>query len=127
MPDITVQDRLTGTWKFSAVHSTADFSVDYLVASFRGSFRDLSAELFDGNLRGQVDVRSIDVKDENLAAHLMGPDFFDAERHPTIGFESSSLRIDGDLVEIDGKLPSGGNALADQVELTVELEFIRAS
>jgi len=27
----------------------------------------------------------------------------------------------------NAKLPSGGNALADQVELTIELEFIRAS
>jgi polyisoprenoid-binding protein YceI len=132
MPDITAQDRLAGTWNFAAVHSSADFSVDYLVASFRGSFRKLSAELVDANLRGEVDVRSIDVKDENLAGHLMGPEFFDAERHPKIGFESSSLQIDGDRVEVDGELTIKGTARELHATGTVAgptedfLEFIRA-
>ncbi|HWV86056.1 MAG TPA: YceI family protein, partial [Capillimicrobium sp.] len=80
--DVT-QDRLAGTWNFNRVHSSAAFSIKYLVAAFRGEFDRFEAQLADGQLSGSVEVASIDVKDENLAAHLQGPDFFDAENHPT--------------------------------------------
>jgi polyisoprenoid-binding protein YceI len=102
------QDRLTGTWRFSPVHSSASFAVGYLVASFRGDFKELEARLADGRLSGSVKVASIAVKDENLAAHLQGPDFFDAEQHPEILFSSEEPAIDGDRVELDGELTMKG-------------------
>jgi polyisoprenoid-binding protein YceI len=82
--------------------------VEYLVASFRGDFKELDAQLADGQLSGSVRVDSIAVKDENLAAHLQGPDFFDAERNPEITFRSNTLAIDGDRVELDGELTMKG-------------------
>src|SRR6516164_1519351 len=102
------QDRLAGTWRFSPVHSSASFAVGYLVASFRGEFRELDAQLADGRLTGSVRVASIAVKDENLAAHLQGPDFFDAERNPEISFSSDAVAIDGDRVDLDGELTMKG-------------------
>jgi polyisoprenoid-binding protein YceI len=91
-----------------AVHSSASFAVKYLVASFRGRFEDVTAELIDGHLEGAVKVASVSVKDQNLSAHLQSPEFFDAERHPEISFSSSSLGIDGDRVEADGELTMKG-------------------
>jgi polyisoprenoid-binding protein YceI len=105
--DIT-QDRLAGTWNFSPVHSAATFSIDYLVASFSGAFSEVDATLADGKLSGEVKVASIVVKDENLAAHLQAPDFFDAEQHPTISFASDTLAIDGDDLVLDGELTLKG-------------------
>ena len=105
--DIT-QDRLAGTWNFSAVHSAATFTVKYLVAPFRGEFNELSATLADGQLTGSVKVESIALKDENLAAHVAGPDFFDAERFPEISFSSSDIAIDGDAVTLTGELTLKG-------------------
>jgi polyisoprenoid-binding protein YceI len=102
------QDRLAGTWRFNPVHSSASFAVEYLVASFRGDFKELDARLADGQLSGSVRVGSIVVKDENLAAHLQGPDFFDAERFPEISFSSNALAIDGDRAELDGELTMKG-------------------
>ena len=173
--DVT-QDRLAGTWNFNRVHSSAAFSINYLVAAFRGEFDQFEAQLADGQLSGSVEVASIDVKDENLAAHLQGPDFFDAENHPKITFRSSRITLDGDRAEIEGELtmrgvtkpiratgtvsgptedfmgntrlgftfettvnrhdfgvswnadlPKGGKALADDVTLHVELEFVKAA
>jgi len=172
--DVT-QDRLAGTWNFNPVHSSAAFTVNYLVATFSGTFEDVEATLADGKLSGSVKVASVRVKDENLAAHLQGPDFFDAEQHPTISFTSDTLTIDGDDLTLDGELtlkgvtkpvratgkvqgptedfmgntrlgftleatidrtaygvswnadlPKGGQALGNDVTLTVELEFIKA-
>ena len=75
----TIEERLAGEWNFSAVHSSADFSLKYLVAKFRGRFEELDAHLSDGVLTGSVKVASVNVKDPNLIGHLQSPDFFDAE------------------------------------------------
>ena len=104
-----------GTWKVDPVHSSAGFAVKHMVvATFRGRFEDFDATLEVGedgsaNLVGTVDPRSIVVKDENLAGHLQGPDFFDTERHSELRFESSSIRIEGDEAIVEGDLTIKGN------------------
>ena len=88
------------TWAVDTVHSTVGFAVKHMVVStFRGRFEDYDATLTaneDGTLRleGRVDADSIAVKDENLAAHLKAPDFFDTERHPYVTFTSTLVRAD---------------------------------
>jgi Uncharacterized conserved protein len=104
----TVQDRLAGSWQFAAVHSSADFSVKYLVAKFRGTFEELDAKLEDGVLTGSAKVASINVKDSNLIGHLQSPDFFDAESYPEISFKSTIADIDGDSLNLDGDLTLKG-------------------
>lgn len=108
MPTEIAQDRLAGTWNFAAVHSSASFSVKYLVAAFRGGFEQFDAS-FDGDvLTGTVKVASVTVKDPNLIGHLQAPDFFDAEQYPEITFRSTSIELDGDQAEIDGELTVKG-------------------
>lgn len=108
-PDtLSKQDRLAATWNFAPVHSAANFSVKYLVATFSGRFEELDAKLEDGKLSGSVAVGSIVVRDENLAAHLKAPDFFDAENHPEISFESSDIEIEGDDVTLKGEITIKG-------------------
>jgi polyisoprenoid-binding protein YceI len=108
MPTETLQDRLAGTWNFAATHSTASFSVKYLVAAFRGTFETFDATLADGVITGKVDVASVNVKDPNLAGHLQAPDFFDAERFPEISFRSTTIDLTEDAAEIDGELTVKG-------------------
>jgi polyisoprenoid-binding protein YceI len=165
----------TRTWVLDPVHSSIGFEVDYAGGTFRGSFREASAR-FDGQaLAGSAKVASVDVKDENLNAHLQSPDFFDAERSPELRFESSEIERNGDAVTVRGvitirgeqrpvelsgtindpikdafgrdrlglrlettvdrtqfglnwnaPLPSGGDALANEVKLTSELYFVPA-
>ena len=103
-----IPERLEGTWTFAPVHSAANFSVKYLVASFSGRLEELDAKLEDGRLSGSARVDSITVRDENLTAHLQSPDFFDAEQHPELSFESDEIRIEGDAVELDGQLTLKG-------------------
>jgi len=98
-----------GTWSIDKVHSTIGFGVDYMAGTFQGSFGDVDAELSDGVLRGSAKVASIQVNDPNLAGHLQGPDFFDAERHPQITFESKEIRRDGDRLTIDGEISIKGH------------------
>ena len=145
----TATEQLQGTWVLDPIHSSASFAVKHMVVStFRGRFEKFDATLTDGKLVGTVDVGSIVVKDENLAAHLQSPDFFDAERHPELRFESTDIRgtLEGPAVTFgdvnkvgltleaiidrtefglnwNAPLPKGGFALANDVKLIVELEL----
>jgi polyisoprenoid-binding protein YceI len=100
----------TGTWQVDRVHSAVGFSVKHMVvATFRGRFEDYDATLTvgeDGALRlsGSVRPASIVVKDENLAAHLQSPEFFDTQRHPELRFGSTTARREGDEIVFDGEL-----------------------
>jgi polyisoprenoid-binding protein YceI len=98
----------TGTWQADTVHSHLAFEVPYAVATFTGEVPDFEASLVDGALKGVARINSITVKEENLQAHLLSPEFFDAERHPEVTFVSSAIRRDGDQVEIDGELTMKG-------------------
>ncbi|MEX2193660.1 MAG: YceI family protein [Thermoleophilaceae bacterium] len=174
------QQTTTGTWRADKVHSTVGFEVKHMVVStFRGGFEDFDATLTfeDGEPRvvGTVRSDSIEVRDENLAAHLQSPDFFDSEQHPEIRFESVATRREGDELTVEGDLtikgvtkrveargaivdahddpvggtrmgvelstlvdrteyglkwnqplPKGGFALAHDVRLVVNLEFVKA-
>jgi polyisoprenoid-binding protein YceI len=101
----------TGNWKIDPVHSHIGFSVKHMVvATFRASFDKYDGALSVGengapSLQGWVRADSIVVKDENLAAHLRAPDFFDTDRYPEIRFASSAISVDeqGEL-EVEGDL-----------------------
>lgn len=100
----------TGSWTHDPVHSTIAFSVKHMVvATYRSSFEDFEARLTaregeEPRLEGVVRADSIVAKDPNLAGHLRGAEFFDSERFPEIRFVSTSLRRDGDSVEVEGDL-----------------------
>ena len=102
-----------GTWNLDPVHSRVDFEVSYLAGTFKGEFHEIGAELTveaeRASLAGTAKVASVDVKDENLSAHLRSPDFFDAERHPQLRFEAQDIRLDGDgNVSVEGELTIKG-------------------
>ena len=106
----TLQAVPTGTWNADPVHSTVGFAVKYMSGTFQGTFSKVEASLSDGVLRGAADVASVQVKDENLEAHLQSPDFFDAERTPQITFESKQISRSGDDVSISGELTIKGHS-----------------
>jgi polyisoprenoid-binding protein YceI len=98
----------TGTWTADTVHSGLSFEVPYAVATFSGDVPGFQATLVDGALAGSAQIASLQVKDESLQAHLLSPEFFDAERHPEVSFTSTAIRRDGDRVSIDGDLTIKG-------------------
>src|SRR5690349_12927256 len=113
---LTPQAIAGGTWTIDTVHSHVGFAVKHMVVStFRGSFDGYRGELTVGDdgtprLYGEVDVTSIPLKDENLAAHLQAPDFFDSANHPVMRFTSTEVRVGDDgTLEVDGELEIKGN------------------
>jgi|SRR5581483_2943742 len=102
----------TGTWQLDPVHSSVTFEIPYLGGAFRGEVRNVDAtlEVADAGARlaGRAPTSAIDAKDENLSAHLQGPDFFDAPRYPELRFEADQLRFEDGRVEADGELTVRG-------------------
>ena len=102
-----------GTWNVDPVHSQVGFAVKYMVGTFRGSFSPIEATLSvseDGSasLTGSSRAEGVKVQEPNLVAHLLSPDFFDAERAPELRFGSTDVRADGEHVTVTGDLTVKG-------------------
>ena len=111
----------TGTWSVDPVHSQVGFALDYMGGTFRGSFSPVAGTLEvaeDGtaSINGSAQVTGINVQDDNLAAHLLSPEFFDAERAPELRFTADGIHRSGNEVTVDGELTIKG--IAKPVELT---------
>jgi polyisoprenoid-binding protein YceI len=117
---VNLRQTLAGTWALDPVHSSIGFELSYLSGTFKGQFRDANATLVIRDGKADIDaaarVASVDVKDENLAAHLQSPDFFDAERHPELLFTAGDIGIDGETVSAHGELTIKG--VTKPVEVT---------
>lgn len=103
----------TGTYRTDGVHSSVGFAVKHMaVATFRGSFEEYDATLTvaDGEARlvGSAPVRSLTAKDEHLREHLLSAEFFDADNHPEVRFESTSFAIEGEEAVVEGDLTIKG-------------------
>jgi len=114
-----------GTWAIDPVHSTIGFSVRHLMVSkVRGSFDQFSGVITVGedgtaSVTAEIDVNSINTRNEQRDAHLKNADFFDAENHPTATFTSTGVRADGDRYALDGEFTLKGVTRP----VTLDLEF----
>ena len=101
MSTVAVQP-FSGTYRAQPVPSTFAFAVRHSgVFWYRGSLSDVAATLRgDGDalaLEGSARVDSISVVEPAaMRASVLGPEFFDAERHPEITFRSTAVRLADD-------------------------------
>ncbi len=91
------------TWQIDAAHSQVTFSVKHMmIATVKGSFNVISGQLHideqnpaNSWVDAQADVASVNTRDAARDGHLRSPDFFDAEKYPTITFKSTSVTHKG--------------------------------
>ena len=122
-------------WNLDPTHSEIHFKVKHLMVSWvTGSFKQFNAtvEMEDDDLTTAkvhfiADINSISTNNEQRDAHLKTGDFFDAENHPQLIFESNKLEkipahagMDGDdeNYKLYGTLTMRGNS--KKVALNVE-------
>lgn len=106
----------TGTWAVDPKHSSVEFQVKHMgIATVRGKFNEFEGtlEIGDGlasaHAHGTVEVASIDTAEPQRDAHLRSADFFDADAHPQISFESRSIEaVDEETLRVTGDLTMHG-------------------
>jgi len=111
----TATQAFTGTYHADPVHSSFGFGVLYSgTGTFRGTLDDVNATLSAGDdgltLEGGAQVESISIRaPEMFRAHVLGPDFFDAENHPVVTFKSADVELAEDgTARVDGELTIAG-------------------
>ena len=114
-------------YKADVPHVMMRFRVTHMaIQKVNGSFSDFDASLqYDPDdlstfsLTATIQVASIDTNNDARDNHLRSSDFFDAENHPTITFESTSLSKMGDGWVVHGDLTIRG--VTKQIELPVQI------
>jgi polyisoprenoid-binding protein YceI len=115
MPTQTATLPFAGDFAADPVHSSFGFAVTHMgVSTFRGSLSDVRASLRADDdrvtLEGDAAAESISITDPaEFRAHVLGPEFLDAEQHPRIAFRSEDVRLDDDgSARVDGELVIAG-------------------
>jgi polyisoprenoid-binding protein YceI len=107
----------TTTWALDPMHSEIQFKVKHLVIStvtgsfktFEGSATTEGDDWSTAKVNFSADIASIDTNMAQRDAHLKGADFFDAENHPKLTFQSTSMRrLSDDTYKLEGNLTIKG-------------------
>jgi polyisoprenoid-binding protein YceI len=91
------------TWNIDPAHSAAEFKVKHMmISNVKGKFTGISGKLVldeadstRSTIEAEIPVANLSTQDDQRDAHLKSADFFDAEKYPTLGFKSLSVRITG--------------------------------
>jgi polyisoprenoid-binding protein YceI len=113
----------TGTYEIDPVHSTVQFAVEHIVSTFRASFDGVEGRL-DSNggtttLTASAPVESISIVDPpEFREHVVrGDDFFHADTHPRLTFQSTRIEFrDDGSATVTGELTIRGIARTVTVE-----------
>ena len=106
-------------WTLDPTHAEIQFKVRHMMVSWvTGSFKQFNAEVeTDGEdfttakVNLSADVNSINTNNEQRDAHLRHGDFFDADNHPQIKFESTKLqKLDDENYQLEGILTMRGTS-----------------
>ena len=97
-------DTALTTWKIDPAHSSAEFKVKHMmISNVKGSFAGITGTLTEhatdaslSSIDASVDVTTINTGDAQRDGHLKSPDFFDAEKFPTMTFKSTQVTRKGE-------------------------------
>jgi polyisoprenoid-binding protein YceI len=104
------------TWQLDPTHSSVEFSIKHMMmTTVRGRLKSVRATLTADEAHpagccvdAELEVASLDTGSPDRDTHLRGPDFFDADRYPTIRFVSrrieGEVRQEGDRFKVIGDL-----------------------
>src|SRR6202522_3139989 len=123
---VTIPGYVTGTWSIDPVHSEVSFVVRYMMVSkMSGRFDKFERTVttapdpLQSSVTGTVDLSSVNTGEPNRDNHIRSADFFEVESHPTLTFQSTGVRPDGDNFLLDRNLTIHGNTRPVTLKLEV--------
>jgi polyisoprenoid-binding protein YceI len=117
----------SGTWIIDKAHSSIEFRVKHMmISTVRGHFTDFEGTIeaapdyHDSKVRTEIRTASIDTNEPRRDEHLRSADFFDADQHPTIRFESTDVEhLERGNYRVNGNLTLRGETRPVNLEVTV--------
>ena len=114
------------TWGVDAAHTEINFSVTHFFTPVTGSFDEFEVELeYDAaepensRVAARIAVATVNTGNERRDNHLRTEDFFAADEHPYITFQSASVRERNGMLIATGPLSIRGTTKT--VELPIKL------
>ncbi|MFD1144285.1 YceI family protein [Larkinella insperata] len=107
----------TTVWTLDPTHSEIQFKVRHLMVSnvtgkfnsFEGKVETTGDDFSNASVSFSADIDSITTGNEQRDGHLKSADFFDAENHPKLTFQSTDVKkVSDDEYEIKGDLTIRG-------------------
>jgi len=118
-----------GVWAIDLAHSEVSFTVRHLMVSkVRGTFTkfegtlNVADDVLASSVQATIDLDSIDTRDANRDNHLRSADFFEIEKYPTMTYQSTGIRAEGDHFVVEGDLSLHG--VTKSVPLTLEFNGV---
>ena len=117
---------MTIQYKIDPSHSSANFSIKHMMISkvhggfdkISGSFTYDIANPENSKVQADIEVGSINTRESQRDVHLKSADFFDAEKYPSIIFNSKSFKINGiDNFIVIGELTLRGETREVRIEV----------
>ena len=114
-------------WKLDPTHSELGFKIRHLmISNVSGFFKSFQVEgetqdedFSKAKIQVKADINSIHTNNEQRDAHLRNSDFFEADKHPELVFESTRIeKADGENFRLSGNLTL--KKITRPVQLNVE-------
>ena len=106
----------TTRWRIDPSRSRVEFRTPTLwgLATVKGHFVRYDGTLDlerDPAITLTIDAASLDTHNRLRDRHLRSPDFFDVANHPQVRFVSDSATLDGERLNVRGRLYAGGESI----------------
>jgi polyisoprenoid-binding protein YceI len=105
-------------WEIDPKHTLVEFGVKHMMfTTVKGRFTGVrgtincadEADAARASVEAEIDAASVDTGEEQRDAHLRSAEFLDAERHPTLTFNSTGVeRLDTERLRVVGDLTIRG-------------------
>ena len=124
--NVEIPGYVAGTWKINVTDSDVMFTVRHLLSQVIGHFTRFQGEIvtaddpLGSSITATVDLTSVDANSGGEQSGDRSKDFFGVAKYPTMSYQSTGIRREGDAFLVDGELSLHG--ITKPVELHLKVK-----
>jgi polyisoprenoid-binding protein YceI len=120
-------DTISGSWRLDPERSSVEFRAPVLwgLLTVKGHFDDYQGRLdlsATPAIELTIDAASLQTGNDRRDKHLRSPDLFDAEDHPQVRFLSDAVDLEGEALNVRGRLAARDSSIP--LELSAHVRHV---